>query len=285
MTNQKFLSVQSFVSYGYVGNSAVTFPLQRLGVQVCPIHTVMFSNHTGYGSWRGKVFDTTLVEEVFIGMKEQGALNKCNAFLTGYMGSKELGKVMLRVLKDMKQINPDIIYCCDPVIGDVGRGIFVQEGIPEFFKTELLQHANIITPNHFELEYLSACNIDDLNSAVLAARKVILLGPSIVVITSLRLKNEPNKIHVLAVGKKEVYLVTTPLLPVTLNGTGDLTAALFSHFYIKDKKINKALEESIARVYSLIVKTYEAGSKELVLVEAQEQLTSPDAYFKAVKIE
>lgn len=190
MPQQKILSIQSCVSYGHVGNSAVTFPLQRLGVQVYPIHTVMFSNHTGYGSWRGQVFAPSLVEEVFIGMKERGVLNDTHALLTGYMGSKELGQVMLKALKELKQLNSELIYCCDPVIGDIGRGIFVREGIPEFFKHEMLQHADIITPNHFELEYLSESSFFSIDSAIAAARKVMQLGPSIVVLTSLRLQKE-----------------------------------------------------------------------------------------------
>ncbi|MES2615902.1 MAG: pyridoxal kinase PdxY [Bdellovibrionota bacterium] len=284
MSQQKILSVQSFVSSGYVGNSAVTFPLQRLGVQVCPIHTVMFSNHTGYGAWRGKIFEPALVEEVFVGMKERGALVGTQALLTGYMGSKELGLSMIRIIRELKQINPDLLYCCDPVIGDVGRGIFVREGVPEFFKNEMLQYADIITPNHFELEYLSGNSFHDLQSAVIAAKKVMENGPSIVVVTSLRLREQSDKLHVLVVDKNQGYLVTTPLLPVALNGTGDLTSALFTHFYLKEKKINVALEQTVARVYSIIAKTLEARSRELVLVEAQEQLVSPAFYFKATEI-
>ena len=284
MPQQKILSIQSCVSYGHVGNSAITFPLQRLGVQVYPIHTVMFSNHTGYGAWRGQVFETSLVEDVFTGIKERGVLGDCQALLTGYMGSKELGLSMIQALQDLKQINPHLVYCCDPVMGDVGRGLFVREGIPEFFKNEMLQYADIITPNHFELEYLSESSFSNLEEAILAAKKVMQCGPKVVVVTSLLLEKSKDSIHVLVVDATSSYLITTPLLPISLNGTGDLTSALFTHFYLKSKKINVALELTIARVYSIIVKTLRAGAKELVLVEAQEQLISPDNSFEAVRV-
>ncbi len=282
MYHQKFLSVQSCVSYGHVGNSAVTFPLQRLGAHVYPIHTVMFSNHTGYGKWKGAVLEPDVVENVFQGMMELGVLHNCDALLTGYMGSKELGKVMQTVYKELKLLNPDLVYCCDPVIGDIGRGIFVREGIPEFFKQQMLQHATIVTPNHFELEYLSEMSFKDVPGAIKAARKLLSHGPSIVVVTSLRLAEAPDQIHVLVVDNQEVFLVTTPLLPVTLNGTGDLTSALFTYFYLREKKISKALEQAIARVYCVIAKTLEAGSKELLLIQAQEELNNPSSFFQAI---
>lgn len=285
---QAILSIQSCVSYGHVGNSAVTFPLQRLGVEVWPIHTVLFSNHTGYGQWGGRVFDIAAVRDVFLGIKDRGVLSKCNALLSGYMGSKELGKVMIEAILELRKLNPETIFCCDPVMGDVGRGFFVKEGIPEFFKEEMINYASIITPNHFELEYLSDEKIETLDSAICAAQKIMKKGPKVVVITSLLLKDKDNKnidINILALDKEAVYIVTTPYIPITLNGTGDLTSALFTHFYLKySKNLAKSLEETISRVYSIIEETYLAGSQELVLVKAQEYLIHPKQIFKSKKI-
>ena len=171
------LSIQSFVSYGHVGNSSVVFPLQRLGYQVWPIHTVQFSNHTGYGAWKGAVFEPELINEIFVGIKERGVLSQCNAMLTGYMGSAHLGKVMQNILAELIEVSPDLLYSCDPVMGDVGRGFFVQPGIPEFFRDQLVPKAHIITPNQFELEYLSDMKITNLESAINACRKLISQGP------------------------------------------------------------------------------------------------------------
>lgn len=282
---QSILSIQSCVSYGHVGNSAVTFPLQRLGVDVWPIHTVLFSNHTGYGKWGGRVFDIAAVRDVFLGIKERGVLHKCDALLSGYMGSKELGEVMIEAIEELRKLNPQTIYCCDPVMGDIGRGFFVKEGIPEFFKDVLLKYATIITPNHFELEYLSNRKIETLEEAIHAAQDIMQKGPQVVLITSLLLKGETNHINMVAVSKNEVSIAKTPYINITLNGTGDITAALFTHFYIRHKhNITKALEDTISRVFSIIEKTYEEKSKELVLIKAQEYLVEPKHFFKAEKV-
>src|SRR5262245_27048240 len=89
------LSIQSHVAYGHVGNAAAAFPLQRLGIEVWPVHTVQFSNHTGYGSWKGSVFDGAMIREVIAGMADRGALRLCDGVLSGYMGSADIGEAIL----------------------------------------------------------------------------------------------------------------------------------------------------------------------------------------------
>lgn len=279
------LSIQSCVSFGHVGNSAVTFPLQLLGVNVWPIHTVLFSNHTGYGNWRGKIIDLATVKDVFVGIKERGVFANCNAMLTGYMGSKELGKIMIEAILELRKENPEVVFCCDPVMGDIGRGFFVKEDIPEFFKEEMLKYASIITPNHFEFEYLCGEKIETIDAAIHAANSIINKGPKIVVVTSLLLKNnKDSEINTLVIEKNSIYIVTTPRISISLNGTGDLTSALFTFFYLKFNNIARALEDTISIIYSIIEETYLAGSKELLLVKFQNYLIKPKYMFKAVKI-
>src|SRR5436190_4149028 len=82
----RFLSIQSHVAYGYVGNCAATFPLQRLGHEVWAVNTVEFSNHAGYGGWRGRVADIAEVREVVTGIEERGVFPRCDAVLSGYLG-------------------------------------------------------------------------------------------------------------------------------------------------------------------------------------------------------
>src|ERR671920_2606930 len=149
------LSIQSHVAYGHVGNAAATFPLQRIGVEVWPIHTVQFSNHTGYGAWTGRVFDAPMIEERVEGIAARGVLAACDGVLSGYMGSADIGNAILSTVARVRAANPAALYCCDPVIGDVGRGVFVRPGIPEFMREQAVPSADIITPNQFELDYLS----------------------------------------------------------------------------------------------------------------------------------
>src|ERR1700704_2073876 len=128
------LSIQSSVAYGHVGNSAAVFPLQRIGVEVYPVYTVHFSNHTGYGAWRGLVLPVEAVAEVIRGIEERQVFARCDGVLSGYMGDVSLGKVVLEAVEKVRIANPSGAYCCDPVIGDVGRGVFVRPGIPEFMR-------------------------------------------------------------------------------------------------------------------------------------------------------
>src|SRR5215471_8190511 len=110
------LSIQSHVAYGHVGNSAAVFPLQRIGVEVWPVHTVQFSNHTGYGEWRGRAFSGEAVSEVVAGMQQRGVLGECDGVLSGYMGSAGIGAAILDAVTVVKRAKPAAKYCCDPVI-------------------------------------------------------------------------------------------------------------------------------------------------------------------------
>src|SRR5947209_5500727 len=92
------LSIQSHVVYGHVGNSAAVFPLQRIGCEVWPIHTVHFSNHTGYRDWRGQVFDAGLIDGSVAGLGARDALRRCDGVLSGYTGSPAIGAAILRAV-------------------------------------------------------------------------------------------------------------------------------------------------------------------------------------------
>src|SRR5215470_17998943 len=149
--SMNILSIQSHVAYGHVGNAAATFPLQRLGIEVWPIHTVQFSNHTGYGQWRGRVFEPDVIGELVQGIEERGVLGACDGVLSGYMGSAAIGEAILEAVARVKAANPAARYCCDPVIGDAGRGRYVRPEIPALLRERALAQADVVTPNQFEL--------------------------------------------------------------------------------------------------------------------------------------
>jgi len=148
------LSIQSHVAYGHVGNSAAVFPLQRMGVEVWPVHTVQFSNHPGYGAWRGRTLSAATIRLVVQGIEERGVLGECDGVISGYLGSSDTGEAVLESVGRVKGANPAARYCCDPVIGDVAQGVFVRRGIPEFIKERMLPIADVVTPNQFELEHI-----------------------------------------------------------------------------------------------------------------------------------
>jgi pyridoxine kinase len=281
----QILSIQSHVVYGHVGNAAAVFPLQRLGVEVWPLHTVQFSNHTGYGSWKGRVFDGHSVDELLEGLKERDVLSRCDGVLSGYMGSPDLGYAILDAVEQVKAANPNALYCCDTVIGDVGRGIFVRSGIPEFMAEHALKVADIITPNHFELEYLSEQEALHVNSLKDAIQKIQAKGPKIVLVTSVHVKETPkDALDLVASVDGEFWRVRTPKLDVSLNGAGDAIAALFYAHYLRSRCVKTALGEAAASVYGLLKKTELAKSREIILIEAQDEIINPSWRFEVEKI-
>src|SRR5947209_8133204 len=185
------LSIQSHVAYGHVSNAAAIFPLQRIGVEVWPIHTVQFSNHIGYGAWTGRVFEARLITELVEGIAQRGALGQCDGVLSGYMGSAETGAAILDAVARVKAANPNARYCCDPVIGDVGRGIYVRPGIAAFMRAQAVPAADVITPNQFELDLLAERTTVTTADARAAIAAVHALGPKIILVTSLHTAETP----------------------------------------------------------------------------------------------
>lgn len=280
------LSIQSHVAYGHVGNSAAIFPMQRLGVDVWPIHTVQFSNHTGYGDWKGRVFDGPMIEDIVQGIADRGALAKCDRVVSGYMGSPDIGQAILSVVSKVRLHNSKALYCCDPVIGDVGRGIFVRPLIPEFMKEQALPAADLITPNQFELDYLTnkkTTTLIDLKLAINHVQtRMYKNGPAIVLVTSLQTENTPSDaIDLMAADRHNMWQIRTPKLNLNINGAGDMIAALFFVHYNRSKSVVTALEQASASVYGVLKQTYDARSREILLVDTQEEYVAPSHLFKA----
>ncbi|AMO54890.1 pyridoxamine kinase [Endozoicomonas montiporae] len=278
------LSIQSHVAVGHAGNSSAVFPLQRLGFNVWPVNTVMFSNHTGHPGWRGPVFTPETVREVLLGMEEHGAFAECDAILSGYMGDPGMAEVILDAVERIRSANPDVLYCCDPVIGDVDTGIYVQKEIPDFFRNKVIQQANIITPNHFELQMLTGRQITTIEQAVDAAKILLAEGPDTVLVTSLITEDCQNdQIAMLAVNYAQAWLVKTPMYPMkdVVSGSGDATAALFLAKLLQSNSLQHSLEHIAGAMHGLFKTTSLAGSPELQLIAAQDELMTPSVTFSA----
>lgn len=274
------LSIQSHVAFGHVGNASAVFPMQRLGVEVWPIHTVQFSNHTGYGAWKGRVFDAPMIEELVDGIAERGVLPVCDGVLSGYMGSADIGNGILSAVGRVKEANAAALYCCDPVIGDVGRGIFVRPGIPEFMREHAVPAADIITPNQFELDFLSGRSSATLAEARAAVAAVRATGPRVVLVTSLHTEETPaDAIDLLAADGEGTWRVRTPRLSLGINGAGDAIAALFFVHFLRSRSAARALGAAAASVYGLLKRTQEAGSREILTVAAQDEFVTPSHSF------
>jgi pyridoxine kinase len=282
------LSIQSWVAYGHVGNAAAVFPLQRLGAEVWAIQTVQFSNHTGYGDWTGRVFDAADITALVDGIEARAVLSRCDAVLSGYMGSPETGAAILGAARRVRAANPRALWCCDPVIGDVGRGVFVRPGIAELLRDQAVPDADLLTPNHFELGMLAGLACPTLTEAKQAARAVQARmrqdGPRALLVTSLATDETPaGELDILTLDRDgAAHLVRTPRLPIAANGAGDLIAGLFLLHFMRFGSAAPAAALAVSSVHAVLRATRDAGSAELLLVAAQDEFVRPSVWFEPV---
>jgi len=286
------LSIQSHVVYGHAGNSVAVFPLQRLGHEVWAINTVEFSNHTGYKAWRGEALSPVLVENLVLGLEERDVLKHCNAVLSGYLGDPESSRAIISAVKRVRSHAPGALYCCDPVMGDVGRGFYVEPEIPNVFKNEVIPLADIVTPNQFELNALTGMSVKTLKDVLEGVKRLHAAGPRLILVTSLKTTETENtdspEIGMLISDGKEAYRVSTPELSfensTSMAGSGDLTTSVFLSWYLETEDIKKSLELTAASVYGIMEATHRAKSRELLIIAAQEELKTPTFSFRAVKV-
>lgn len=265
----KILSLSSAVAFGHVGNSAIGFPLQRLGFEVWPVDSVQFSNHPGYGGFGGAVND---VRPVLDGLGKLGVLDRCDGVLTGYLGDAANGAAALEAVARVRAAHPGALVLCDPVMGDAGR-LYVRPGIPELMRDALVPAADVVTPNLFELEQLAGPG-----EPVPAARRLLARGPKLVVVTS-----AGDGATCLAVTADAAWAVRTPLVPLDppANGAGDLLAALLLAHVLRGRPAPEALSLAVSSLYGVLQATHRQGRRELALVAAQEELVTPSVLFAA----
>jgi pyridoxine kinase len=281
----RFLSIQSSVAYGHVGNSAATFPLQRLGHEVWPVLTVVFSNHTGYGAWRGPLLSPDDVRDVVTGIEERGVLPTCDGVLSGYLGGPGICDVVVDAVARVKAANPDATYTCDPVMGNATSGCFVDPAIPPVIRERVVPVADIITPNQFELGFLTDTSPDTLASTLDSVDAARGLGPSTVLVTSFLPPDAPDDtISMLAVTDDGAWTVRTPRLPMKANGSGDLTAALFTAHLRSTGSPVEALARTASSVHAVLTETLASGERELRIVAVQDAIASPACEFEVEQV-
>lgn len=279
------ISIQSQVAFGHVGNSAAVFPLQMHGIDVTAVPTTLLSNRPGYPTLRGRVLEAQLVADLLLGIEERGAVETSRMILSGYLGSADIAAVVADFVIRAKARNPALLYCCDPVLGDRDRGLFVQADIPPLVRERLCPLADIITPNHFEFETLVGARAGTRADMIAQAQTLLARGPSTVVITSAELSDTPDgEIETLAVEEAQSWRVRTPKLPISPSGTGDLFAALFAAARVQGKDTPQALGHAASAIYAVLERTAAAGTEEMRIVESAEQLVHPTRRFDATAI-
>jgi pyridoxine kinase len=283
------ISIQSQVAYGHVGNSAAMFPMQMHGIDVVAVPTTLLSNRPGYPTIRGRVLDAQLVSDLLLGIEERGAVETSQMILSGYLGSPEIAAVVAEFVARAKARNPKLAYCCDPVLGDRDRGLFVHADIPPLVRDLMCPLADIITPNHFEFEWLCGAKTTTSDQMIAQAQTLLGRGPSTVVVTSAELEDTPNdEIETLAVERTEdgfkAWRVRAPKLPISPSGTGDLFASLLVSARISGADTPEALGHAASAIFAVLERTAIRGTEEMCIVESAELLVYPKRRFDAVAV-
>lgn len=276
--------------------------MQRNGVNVWPLNTVQFSNHTQYKEgWEGMIIPGEQIGLICDGLERIGVLEKCDAVLSGYTGTVEQGKLIQEVVERVRALNPKAIYCCDPVMGMPEKGCIVAEDVTEFLAREACTAANIICPNVLELKMISGKDVESVDDAVAACHQCLDQGQHLqacfVKHLSTAGRSSGDNFEMLLVGRDQAPLhIATPLLdfdkaPV---GVGDLTSGLFLSRYLNLTRdasesthsdvLRDCLEFTANAYWGVIETTWESGSYELQLVAAQDSLASPPTRFRATTL-
>ena len=294
----RVLSIQSHVVSGYVGNKSATFPLQVLGFDVDPINSVQFSNHTGYGLWKGQVLKQDELEDLVKGLSANN-LDNYSHLLTGYIGDAGFLKKVAQVVKQLRKVNPNLVYVCDPVMGDNGR-LYVPKESMAVFKTEIVPLANIITPNQFELEIITDRTIKTFNDALKAIDAVHEMGVEIVFLSSTDLAADNELLSIVSKKKgqeRNVLKMIFPKLPASFTGTGDLTAALFLAWYDKTNDLQVTMENTIATMQAVVKRTFQMARQstegdnptvsalELKLIQSKTDIENPTCTIAAETVD
>ncbi|MBM3115894.1 pyridoxal kinase PdxY [Jeongeupia naejangsanensis] len=281
------LSIQSHVVYGHAGNSAAVFPMRRLGVEVWPVNTVQFSNHTQYGRWAGQALESSQITALVDGIAAIGELQRCDAVLSGYLGAPEQAAYVIEAVRKVRAANPQAIYLCDPVMGHPEKGCVVQPGIQQYLVEHMPAVADIMAPNHLELEKLAGRDIDSLADALAACRDLIARGPKLVLVKHLDYAGKPvDQFEMLVVSASEAWLGRRPLYPFDRQpvGVGDLTSGVFLARTLSGDDVKTAFEHTLAAVDAVMAATHAAGEYELQLVAAQDEIARPQRHFDAIAV-
>lgn len=264
------LSIQSQVADGHVGNSAAVFPMQRLGIEVIPVHTLQFSNHPGHGGFGGNVFASDHVGAVLDGLERHGALARVDAILTGYLGSAEIAVRIAQFVERAKIINPRLVVICDPVIGDRNRGLYVSTELAATLRDRLVPLADVLVPNAFELEWLSGQAIESERDIKAAAGRLGAGQRRAVVATSLDFAElGPDRLATALIDRDGCKTIAQKRFPRQFSGAGDCFAALLVAYLLRTGDIKIALPQAVVAVSAVLVTTLRLRRDELALVAAQ----------------
>ena len=285
---KRILSIQSHVVFGCAGNSAAVFPMRRMGMEVWPVNTVQFSNHTQYSQgWQGMVMPDGHIRQLITGLADIGVLGQCDALLSGYLGSAEQGEEILAAVARLKALNPSALYFCDPVMGHPDKGCIVAPGVADFLKNRALTCADMLAPNLLELEQLTEREIRNVPQALAACQQLRDQGVKLVMVKYLgKAGFAMDRFEMLLVCEEGAFHISRPLYPFARDpiGVGDLLSATMLANLLAGFTPVAAFERTNASVDAVVAQTWLAEAYELQLVAAQQAMVLPQVRELATRL-
>lgn len=285
---KRILSIQSHVVFGCAGNSAAVFPMRRMGMEVWPVNTVQFSNHTQYSQgWQGMVMPDGHIRQLITGLADIGVLGQCDALLSGYLGSAEQGEEILAAVARLKALNPNALYFCDPVMGHPDKGCIVAPGVADFLKNRALTCVDMLAPNLLELEQLTERDIRNVPQALAACQQLRGQGVKLVMVKYLgKAGFAMDRFEMLLVCEEGAFHISRPLYPFARDpiGVGDLLSATMLANLLAGFTPVAAFERTNASVDAVMAQTWLAGAYELQLVAAQQAMVLPQVRELATRL-
>jgi len=260
------ISIQSQVVYGHVGNSAAVFPMQAKGLEVAAVPTALLSNHPRYPTVHGQMLDPELIAGLLQGIEERGVLDTARIIVTGYLSSADNTAVVAAFVERAQQRHPQLVYVCDPVMGDDDLGVFVKPALRDAFRERLVPMATIVTPNQFELELLTgrkARTLAGLDEAMTA-----LGGGAIsAAVTGCVLDDTaPGSVETITWSPQGTGRTTRPRLPIRPCGTGDLFTGLMTSRLWAGESLAEAGAGATEEIFAILQRTQAVGAGETCIV-------------------
>lgn len=262
MTN-KILSIQSKLVYGYVGSNIAELAIQLHGLDVIAFPTVYLSAHTGHQPIHGKVMSKELFDDLILGVDNLDLMNSVGCIITGYIGSLDILKSTAQYITRIKSSYPSTNYICDPVMGDNG-GLYIDEEVAQSYLNDIIPIADILTPNHFEFEYILGHTVRTECEALESVLQNDILRNKTIIVTSCELDiTAPDEIDTLILKDGISTRISTKRIDISTTGTGDLFTALLSCRLTEGKELVNAVKDATTIIKNALKYTVENNNEEM----------------------
>lgn len=271
------LVISSHVVRGTVGNRAVAFALEALGHPSWVLPTVTLAWHPGHGAATRIIASDMDFSALCADLANAPWRQEIAGVISGFMANEKQVEAIGNLISGLKKSNPDLVYLCDPVIGDFtqddvtipyGRNgrLYVDRPVADAIRDILLPLADITTPNLFELGWLDGETSAETQSQMLLQARDLAKKNSIgnLLVTSVPGLMRGNIGSVLVSGSNAL-MSEHKALANPPNGLGDLTSALFMSHQLTGDSPEKTLEKTTASVFEILARTARDNIDELAL--------------------